>query len=159
MSFNPLVIVRRFLHRTLVVNGMRMYYNTVWGTHIGKGSRISLSAKIDKANPSGITIGEYTAVVFGASIVSHDFVNNVHLSTKIGSYCFVGANAIIMPGVTVGDHCIIGAGSIVLRDVPPNSVVMGNPARVIERDIRTTNWGIRLPNPDAAAPVPLEAVA
>ena len=143
MSNNLLVRIRRTLHRTLVVNGVRAYYNTVWRTNIGKGSRISRSVKIDKANPSGITIGEYTAVTFGVAIVAHDFVNNVHLPTRIGANCFIGANAIIMPGVTIGDHCIIGAASVVLRDVPANSVVMGNPGRVIERDIRTGRWGVR----------------
>ena len=161
MAGSALVRVRRFLHRTIVVNGMRRYYNAVWKTNIGTGSRISLSAKLDKANPKGVVIGEYTAVTFGAAIVSHDFVNNIHTTTRVGSYCFIGANAIVMPGVTVGDHCIVGAGTVVLRDVPPNSVIMGNPGRVVERDIRTTKWGIRLPNPDApaAAKPELEAVA
>lgn len=143
MSENPLVRLRRSLHTRIVVNAVRVYYNRVWGTNIGKGSRISSSVKMDKANPAGIVVGENTAITFGVSIVTHDYINNFHTTTTIGSNCFIGAYAIIMPGVKVGDHCIVGAGSVVMRDVPANSVVMGNPARVIERDIRTGPYGKR----------------
>ena len=149
MASSPLVAFRRFLHRHFVVNGVRIYYNSVWKTKIGAGSRISLSVKIDKANPEGVVIGKNTAVTFGVAIVTHDFVNNFHTTTTIGSNCFIGANAIIMPGVTIGDQCIIGAGSVVLRDVPAHSVVMGNPGRVIERDIKLGPWGVRIAAPKA----------
>lgn len=44
---------------------------------------------------------------------------------------YVGVNATIMPNVTAGPNCVIGAGSVVTKDVPPNTVVAGNPARVI----------------------------
>ena len=157
MASSPLVRFRRFLHRHFIVNGVRIYYNTVWKTKIGAGSRISLSVKIDKANPEGVVIGENTAVTFGVAIVTHDFVNNFHTTTKIGSNCFIGAHSIIMPGVTIGDECIIGAGSVVLRDVPSNSVAMGNPARVIERGVRLSHWGVRIKPPAGEAPAPVEA--
>jgi maltose O-acetyltransferase len=49
----------------------------------------------------------------------------------IGSDVWVGGGAIICPGVTIGDRAVIGAGSVVTRDVPPDVVVAGNPARVI----------------------------
>lgn len=156
MASSPLVAFRRFLHRHLIVNGVRIYYNSVWKTRIGEGSRISLSVKIDKANPEGVVIGKNTAVTFGVAIVTHDFVNNFHTTTTIGSNCFIGANAIIMPGVMIGDQCIIGAGSVVLRDVPSHSVVMGNPGRVIERDIKLGPWGVRIAAPKVAAEMALE---
>lgn len=44
----------------------------------------------------------------------------------------IGANATILPGLTLGEHCMIGAGSVVTRDVPPYAVVVGNPAKVIK---------------------------
>lgn len=50
---------------------------------------------------------------------------------KIGSNVFVGAGSIILPGVTIGDRVVIGAGSVVTKDIPDNSVAVGNPAKVI----------------------------
>jgi maltose O-acetyltransferase len=44
---------------------------------------------------------------------------------------WIGGGAIVLPGMTVGDNSVIGAGSVVVRDVPPATVVVGNPARVI----------------------------
>ena len=49
----------------------------------------------------------------------------------IGNDCWLGANVVVCPGVTIGDNCVIGAGSVVTRDVPPNSFAVGNPCRVI----------------------------
>ncbi len=51
----------------------------------------------------------------------------------IGQDCWIGGGAIICPGVTIGDRCVIGAGSVVTRDLPADSVAVGNPARVIRR--------------------------
>lgn len=56
----------------------------------------------------------------------------------IGDYVWLGAGAIILPGVTIGDNSVIGAGSVVTRDIPANVVAVGNPCRVLrpisERD-------------------------
>lgn len=135
--------IRTYLYRKLIAL-VRLYYNHFWGTHIGEGTRISLTAKIDKTYPNGVRIGRFSAVTFRSSVMTHDFVNGVHLDTTIGDYCFIGAHSVIMPGVTIGDHCIIGAGSVVLRDVPANSLAFGNPARVIERNIMTGVYGARI---------------
>ena len=50
----------------------------------------------------------------------------------IGKRVWVGSGSIILPGVTIGDNSIIGAGSIVTKDVPPNVIVAGNPAKFIK---------------------------
>ena len=61
-----------------------------------------------------------------------------NVDVKICNNVWIGAGAIIMPGITVGENSVVGAGSVVTKDVPPNTVVVGNPARVLreigERD-------------------------
>ena len=52
---------------------------------------------------------------------------------RIGKDCWIGGNAIICPGVTIGDGCTIGAGSVVTKDIPANSLAVGNPAKVIRK--------------------------
>lgn len=52
-------------------------------------------------------------------------------SVRIGRNCFIGAGAIICPGVTIGDDAVIGAGSVVTRDIPPKVVAVGTPCKVI----------------------------
>lgn len=51
---------------------------------------------------------------------------------KIGNYCWIGGNAVICPGITIGDRCIIAAGAVVVKDVPDDSMVGGNPAKLIK---------------------------
>ncbi len=118
------------------------WYRRIWGMDLGEGLKLSRSVRLDRTNPKGIHIGDWTAVAFNASILSHDMQSNRHLDTRIGSHCFIGANSIILPGVTIGDHCVVGAGSVVMTDVPPHSVVSGNPARVVRSGITTGRWGI-----------------
>ena len=50
---------------------------------------------------------------------------------RIGDGVWVGGGAIVLPGITIGDGCVIGAGSVVTRDLPANSVAVGNPARIV----------------------------
>lgn len=57
----------------------------------------------------------------------------------------IGANATILPGVTIGQNAMVGAGSVVTKDVPPNSIVVGNPARIVS--YVTGNREIRVPVP------------
>src|SRR5579871_3041917 len=109
--------LRHHLHGRLI-GLVRQYYRHVWGMNLGEGVRISFSAKLDKSNPEGIFIGDYTAVAFGATVLSHDVATLKTVETRIGSYCLIGARSIILPGVTIGDHCIIGAGSVVMTNVP-----------------------------------------
>lgn len=52
---------------------------------------------------------------------------------KIGNTCWIGANVIVLPGITIGDHSVIGAGSVVTKDIPANVVAAGNPCRVLRQ--------------------------
>jgi len=51
----------------------------------------------------------------------------------IGDYCWIGGSAVICPGVTIGNRCVIAAGAVVVKDVPDDSMVGGNPARLIKK--------------------------
>jgi acetyltransferase-like isoleucine patch superfamily enzyme len=51
----------------------------------------------------------------------------------IGKNVWIGTGAIILPGIIVGDHAIIGAGSVVIKNVPPETIVVGNPAKYLRK--------------------------
>lgn len=55
------------------------------------------------------------------------------LPISIGNDCWIGGNTVILPGITIGNGCVIGAGSVVTKDIPDNSLAVGNPAKVIRR--------------------------
>lgn len=119
----------------------RVYLVKVWKMDIHPFTLISRKAVLDRTYPRGIHIGEGSAVSFDAVILTHDHIAGKHTDTWVGKYCQIGARSIVMPGIRVGDHSVIAAGAIVTKDVPPNSIVAGNPARIIRSGIMTTNWG------------------
>jgi acetyltransferase-like isoleucine patch superfamily enzyme len=121
---------------------MRTRYLRRLGMDIHPDTQISLKAHLDKTNPSGIHIGQGTLVAFGAVILSHDLARVLHTDTYIGRNCFIGAHSIILPGIHIGDSCIVATGSVVTKNVEANSIVGGNPARVIRTGIRTGKWGM-----------------
>ena len=55
------------------------------------------------------------------------------LPITIGNDCWIGGNTIILPGIKIGNGCVIGAGSVVTKDIPENSLAVGNPAKVIRK--------------------------
>ncbi|HSN47195.1 MAG TPA: sugar O-acetyltransferase [Flavobacterium sp.] len=55
------------------------------------------------------------------------------LPISIGDDCWIGGNSVILPGITIGNGCVIGAGSVVTKDIPDNSLAVGNPAKVIRK--------------------------
>jgi len=118
------------------------YYNRVYGMDLHPTSRFSLKANLDKTNPKGVHLGAYSYVAFGAVVLTHDMCRKFHADTYIGENCFIGAHALIMPGVRIGDQCIIGAGSVVVRDVPSNCIVAGNPAKIVKENIATKHYGM-----------------
>lgn len=127
--------------RDVVLLLRRLYLVKVWHMDIHPFTLVSRKAVLDRTYPRGIHIGEGSAISFDAVILSHDHIVGKHTHTFIGKYCQIGARSIVMPGITIGDHCVVAAGAIVTKDVPPRSIVAGNPAKVIRSGIMTTNWG------------------
>jgi len=109
---------------------------------LGRDVVISLRADLDKTNPQGIHVGDESYIAFHAVVFAHDMSRLLHTHTYIGRRCFIGAHAIILPGVRIGDECIIGAGAVVTKDIPPGSIVVGNPGVIARSGIRTYKWGI-----------------
>ncbi len=85
-----------------------------------------------------IVIGDYTQIGPGVGIISsnHDIYDNrigVHSTIRIGDYCWIGMNAVILPNVTLGEYTIVGAGSVVTKSFPEGyCVIGGNPAKIIK---------------------------
>lgn len=92
---------------------------------------------IDGLIPQMVEIGDDFVSAPGSMILAHDASTYLHTKkhriekTIIGNKVFLGAYAVILPGVTIGDGAIIGSGAIVTKDVEPYTVVAGNPARFI----------------------------
>jgi len=88
---------------------------------------------------NGIEIGKNVRIGPGIKMISanHDILNfDKHILKKpiiIGDNCWIGANAIILPGVQLGEHVIVGAGAVVTKSFPSNCMIGGNPANIIKR--------------------------
>ena len=108
------------------------------GLKRGKRVYVHSSVVFDNDFPWLISLGDDCTLSVNVIILAHDAsmlmtLGRVRIGrVTIGARAFVGAGSIILPGVTIGKSAVVGAGSVVTRNVPDNSVVAGNPARIIE---------------------------
>lgn len=114
------------------------YTNCGKNTTVGKNVFINTGCHFQ--DQGGITIGDGT--LLGSNVVlttmNHDFDPDQRSTTYpapivIGQKVWIGSSVTVLPGVTIGDGSIIGAGSVVTKDVPPNTIAAGVPARVIRQ--------------------------
>lgn len=131
---------RRFsLGRGSVVESYSCINNAVGDVVIGDHTRIGIHNTI--IGP--VTIGNHVNLAQGITVtaLNHNFgdprqrIDQQGVSTQaviIADDVWIGANAVVLPGVTVGSHSVIAAGAVVTRSVPPCSVVAGVPAKVIK---------------------------
>ena len=116
-----------------------------WNLETGKN--VAIDEDVDLYNVDMIRIGNVVSISRRAFIctASHDISDIrrplIHKPITIGNGVWIGAEAIICPGVTIGDGAVIAAGSVVSKDVPSWAVVGGNPARFVkERPVNKEEW-------------------
>ncbi len=107
------------------------------GLTLGKNVTIMDGVRFDPPHNGLIQIGDNTTIAPEVMFIAHDAsaFKSIGLgrlgSIRIGNDCFIGARAILLPGVTIGNNVIIGSGSVVSKDIPDNKIAAGNPVRII----------------------------
>lgn len=112
------------------------------GHGIRLGEHVFINANCTFLDGAFITIGAHTLIGPDVRIYTPhhpmDYIDRREnreyaYPVTIGEDCWIGGGAIICPGVTIGSRSVVGAGSVVTKDVPPDTLVAGNPARIIRR--------------------------
>ncbi|MBK7031000.1 MAG: acyltransferase [Bacteroidales bacterium] len=114
------------------------------------GDRCAVTSRVKLVGP--VTLGNFVTIGSGAQItgLTHNFedvtrpIKEQGVSankTVVDDDVWIGGNSVIIQGLHIGTHCIIASGSVVTRDIPPYSVVAGNPARIIKKfNFETNKW-------------------
>ncbi len=108
--------------------------------HVHFGKNIYANFNLTLVDDTHIYVGDYT--MFGPNVTvataGHPILPELrekgmqyNMPVHIGKNCWIGSNAVILPGITIGDNVVIGAGSVVTKDLPSNVVAVGNPCRVL----------------------------
>ena len=117
------------------------------GAHVHLGDAVYANFSLTMVDDGEIFIGSHTMIGPNVTIAAaghpihpalRERALQYNLPVHIGENVWIGAGAVILPGVTIGDRSVIGAGSVVSRDIPPDVVALGSPCRVVrpigERD-------------------------
>ena len=110
-----------------------------------KKSNIKTNVKVSHLSYIGdANIGENSNI--GAGMITCNYDGLKKNKTFIGENCFIGINAMILPGVKIGNNVIIGASSVVTKDIPDGCIAVGNPAKVIKKNIEMDDKAILVEN-------------
>ena len=131
---------RFFLGNHSIIESYSCINNAVGDVVIGDYTRIGIHNTI--IGP--VCIGSHVNLAQGITVtaLNHNFkdktkrIDEQGITTKpviIGDDVWIGANAVILPGVTIGKHCVVAAGAVVTKDVPDNTIVGGVPAKEIKK--------------------------
>lgn len=110
------------------------------GKHVHFGKNVYANFNLTLVDDTHIYVGDYTLIGPNVTIATaghpvepslREKAYQYNAPVKIGKNCWLGAGAIIVPGVTIGDNTVIGAGSVVTKDIPSNVVAVGNPCKVL----------------------------
>lgn len=116
-----------------------------YGYNITLGAGVFLNYGCTILDVVTVEIGDMTQIATGVQILTADHPRDPAVRAsglefgrpiRIGRNVWIGAGAIILPGITIGDNALIGAGSIVTRDVPAGTTAVGNPARILMGETR-----------------------
>lgn len=115
-------------------------FYTDFGKNISLGKRVFINSGCCFQDQGGITIGDGSLIGHQVVLatINHDLDpvrrgNMIPAPIVIGKNVWIGAHATVLAGVTVGDGAVIAAGAVVTKDVPPDTVVAGVPARAVKR--------------------------
>jgi len=140
--------IGRILHhlaRHSFPSKVRVKFHKMRGVKIGKRVFIGLDVNLDDDNPSSIVLEDGVMIATGCLILCHrrdienykkgDYIGDCPFIKKevvLKKGCQIGARSIVLPGVTIGEGAIIGAGSIVTKDIPPYTLALGAPAKIVK---------------------------
>ena len=120
--------------------GTSVYHNSyIYGNvKVGENTWIGPFTILD--GEGILEIGDSCSISSGVQIYTHNSVKWAisggkefyeKKTVKIGNCCFIGANSVIKDGVSIGDHSVVGACSFVNKEIPPYSIVVGTPAKIV----------------------------
>ena len=118
------------------------FYSNFAGRHVHFGKNVYANFNLTLVDDTHIYVGDNTMCGPNVTVATAGHPIDPELRSRglqynapvtIGKNCWIGAGAILLPGVTVGDHTVIGAGSVVTKDIPSGVVAVGNPCRVLRQ--------------------------
>ena len=119
---------------------LRTFLWRVCGARIDSSVWIARTAVLDEEALELITIEEGVRISYGVMLITHSDLDKEIGAIRIGRQAWIGAGAIVLPGVTIGSYSVVGAAALVNKDVPPDTRVAGVPARVIKAHGVPKEW-------------------